>query len=136
MMMLSFLLVQFMLGMAVNLFVKIPKVHPGARASDYFAGIAAGVPWAITQDSPWLSLHGALGLLLVVGSLTVLAQAIRARRRGWMVVAILGFMGVLAAGFNGASFVNYGEDFSSMLMATGFALASAAYVSGLYTGAD
>jgi hypothetical protein len=42
-----------------------------------------------------------------------------------------GLAGVLAAGFNGASFLNYDEDLSSMLMSAGFALALAAYVIGL-----
>jgi hypothetical protein len=30
---------------------------------------------------------------------------------------------VVGAGFNGGSFLNYGQNFSSMLMAVGFALA-------------
>jgi hypothetical protein len=42
---------------------------------------------------------------------------------------------VLGAGFNGGSFLNYHEDFSSMLMATGFAIAVAAYATGLYLAA-
>ena len=37
-----------------------------------------------------------------------------------------------AAGFNGASFLNYGHDFSSFLMALGFVLALCAYAIGLY----
>ena len=38
----------------------------------------------------------------------------------------------MGAGFNGGSFLNYHEDFSSMLMAVGFALAMSAYVALLY----
>jgi hypothetical protein len=34
----------------------------------------------------------------------------------------------IGAGFNGGSFLNYHEDFSSMLHAVGFAMATAAYV--------
>ena len=49
-----------------------------------------------------------------------------------MVSAIFGFIGVLGAGFNGGSFLNYHQDFSSMLMATGFAIAVVAYSVGLY----
>jgi hypothetical protein len=40
---------------------------------------------------------------------------------------------VLAARFNGASFLNYDEDFSSMPMSAGFAVAVAAYALGLVT---
>jgi hypothetical protein len=40
------LIVQFLLGMAVNLFVKIPSDHPGANppALLYRSGIAGGAP--------------------------------------------------------------------------------------------
>jgi hypothetical protein len=48
------------------------------------------------------------------------------------VSAILGLIGVLGAGFNGGSFLNYHQDFSSMIMATGFAVAVVAYSAGLY----
>jgi len=39
---------------------------------------------------------------------------------------------VLAAGFNGGSFLNYNQDFSSMLMAVFFAVAVIAYAVGLF----
>jgi hypothetical protein len=39
---------------------------------------------------------------------------------------------VIGAGFNGGSYLNYHEDFSSMIMAGGFALAVVAYLIGLY----
>jgi hypothetical protein len=35
---LVFLIVQFLLGMAVNLFVTIPTNHPGANPPEYFGG--------------------------------------------------------------------------------------------------
>jgi len=49
-----------------------------------------------------------------------------------VVCAVVGFIGVLGAGFNGGSFLDYHEDFSSMLMATGFAIAVVSYAVGLY----
>ena len=85
------LIFQFLLGTAVNLFVKIPTNHPGSNPPEYFGGAAA-------VGSRWRP----------------------------------GFIGVLGAGFNGGSFLNYHEDFSSMLMAVGFALAMSAYVALLY----
>ena len=45
---------------------------------------------------------------------------------------MFGWVGTVGAGFNGGSFLNYHEDFSSMLMATGFAVATIAYVFTLY----
>ncbi|HEV7169058.1 MAG TPA: hypothetical protein VGN49_13955 [Micrococcaceae bacterium] len=41
-------------------------------------------------------------------------------------------MPILGAGFNGGSFLNYGEDFSSMIMASLFAVATGSYASGVY----
>src|SRR5215472_4064843 len=83
------LLAQFLIGMAVNLFVRIPGNHPGARPPEY----------------------------------ALLVMAIVARRRDPIIAAVVGLFAVVAAGFNGASFLNYDEDFSSMLMSAAFAVA-------------
>jgi hypothetical protein len=127
------LLAQFLLGMAVNLFVQIPKNHPGARPPEYFSGAAQSVAWAVSSGPLWLLLHASFGLLLVLGAAAVLALAIASRKTARIVAAAVGLTGVLAAGFNGASFLNYDEDFSSMLMSAGFAVAVAAYTLGLLT---
>lgn len=127
---------QFLLGMAVNLFVTIPTNHPGFHPPEYFSGVFQSVRWAITSPaSPLLLLlHASLGLLLVVLALVLLVSAIVRRSRGWIVVSIIGLIGVLGAGFNGGSFLNYNEDFSSMLMALGFILAMMTYSLGLGRG--
>jgi hypothetical protein len=127
------LIVQFLAGMWVNLFVTIPDVHPGAKPDEYFSGSAQSVVWAITQSGlPALVFHALLGLLLVLGSLSLAIQVRRLHRRSLTAAGILGFLLVLGAGFNGASFLDFGEDFSSMIMATLFALALACYVSILF----
>ena len=126
---------QFLLGMAVNLFVTIPTNHPGFHPPEYFSGVFQSVRWAITSSgSLLLILHAILGLLLVVLALVLLVSAIVRRSRGWIVVSIIGLIGVLGAGFNGGSFLNYNEDFSSMLMALGFILAMMTYSLGLGRG--
>ena len=126
------LIAQFLLGMAVNLFVKIPTDHPGANPPEYFSGVAQSVTWAILHGNLLLAIHSGFGLVLVIAAVGTLVQAIVNRRRGIVVSAVLGFIGVLGAGFNGGSFLNYHQDFSSMLMATGFAIAVVAYSAGLY----
>jgi hypothetical protein len=125
---LGMLIIQFLLGMAVNLFVTIPANHPGANPPEYFSGVATSVSWALLRGGLLLALHGAWGLILVVAALGTMVQAIRLGGGGRITLAVLGFIGVLAAGFNGGSFLNYHQDFSSMLMAVGFALAMSAYI--------
>src|ERR1700692_316251 len=123
---------QFLLGMAVNLFVTIPKGHPGANPPEYFGGWAASVTWAALHGPVLLQAHAALGLLLVLFSVNSLAQAIQLRTRRVIVPASFGVFGVVGAGFNGGSFLNYNQDFSSMIMAGFFAVAVVSYITGLY----
>jgi hypothetical protein len=129
---LIFLIIQFLLGMAVNLFVTIPATHPGANPPEYFGGVVQSVTWAILHGHVLLIIHASLGLLLVLNALGLLIVAIRMRARDLITVTAFGLFGVLAAGFNGGSFLNYNQDFSSMLMASFFAVAVVSYAAGLY----
>ena len=122
---------QFLIGMLVNLFVQVPAAHPGANAPEYFSGVATGVAWALLHAPLWLQIHTIVGLLLFIASIILIAFAIAARRRAWIIVSIIGLLGIMAAGFNGASFMNYGHDFSSLFMSLGFLLAAIPYVIGL-----
>ncbi len=45
--------------------------------------------------------------------------------------AVIGAVAILGAGFNGGSYLDYHEDFSSMIMASFFAIAVTAYAIGL-----
>src|ERR1700682_4381895 len=65
---LAMLVVQFVLGMTVTLFVTIPTNHPGANPPEYFGGVVTSVTWAILQGGLWMTLHAALGLVLVVAA--------------------------------------------------------------------
>jgi hypothetical protein len=129
---LVFLMIQFLLGMAVNLFVTITTNHPGANPPDYFGGVVQSVTWAILHGHILLVVHASLGLLLVLNALSLLVAAIRARQRDLVTVTSFGLFGVLAAGFNGGSFLNYNQDLSSMLMASFFTIAVVAYSIGLF----
>jgi len=127
------LLVQFMLGMATNLFVQIPTSHPGANPPEYFSGVAQSVTWAILHGpSIWLVAHAVLGVLIVLSAFGLLFRTIPARNRLAITTSVIGALAVLAAGLNGGSYLNYHEDFSSMIMATFFAVAVTAYVVGLF----
>ena len=64
--MIAALLAQFVLGMAVNLFVTIPAHHPGCSLKNYLAGPGHSVGWAITSGLLPLAAHVILGILLIV----------------------------------------------------------------------
>jgi heme A synthase len=124
------LLVQFGLGMYVNLFATIPLNHPGHGATNFFAGSYHSVAWAETSPRApvILAVHAGLGLLLVAGSVWLAVLAIRGRRAGFAWAAVLGALFILAAGFNGASFLNYNHDANSYVMALLFAAAVLCYI--------
>ncbi len=134
--MLILLLGQFALGIATNLYVKIPAKHPGAHAGGYFSGLAQGIGWVIPNGAVVLAAHAALGLALILVGLDLLVVSIvtksLARRAGVVSAHLVGVLAIIGAGFNGVSFLNYSHNVSSLVMALLFALAVACYVVALY----
>ncbi|MGA0567641.1 hypothetical protein ACO2Q7_09925 [Rathayibacter sp. KR2-224] len=129
------LVAQFVLGMIANLFVTVPAHHPGAQASDYFSGVVASLAWLIPHGEPWLVAHAVLGLVLAAGALVNLLWMLRPRSALYATASVVGALAVLGAGFNGASFVIYGLDVSSMIMSTLWALAMCCYLVCFYVAA-
>jgi hypothetical protein len=126
------LLIQYLLGMAVNLYVTLPDRHPGAGARDYFAGLVAGLAWVLSHGPVFAAVHAAFGLALVLAALAGIVLTRRQGTRSATVTSVLGALCVVGAGFNGASFLNYGHAVSSMLMAGLWAVALACYGTGSY----
>jgi hypothetical protein len=128
-----FLVLQFFLGMITNLYVTIPGSHPGANANNFFAGAARSVGWAISASpSVWLALHATLGLLLVLGALEFIVAAVRRRNAVWAWSSIAGAAFIIGAAFNGASFLVFDKDYSSLIMAGLFGLSLSSYALGMY----
>jgi hypothetical protein len=125
----ALLFAQYVLGMAVNVFITLPASHPGAAASNYFSGVGSGISWAIASGPAWVAAHTALGLALVVAAIAAVPLA-RGVSRTATALAVLGGLCIIGAGFNGASFLNYGHAFSSLLMALLWAVALAGYAGG------
>src|SRR5258708_12807452 len=75
------LIIQFLLGMALNLFVTIPTNHPGANPPEYFGGVVQSVTWAILHGHVLLIIHASLGLLLVLNALALLLAPTTPRPR-------------------------------------------------------
>lgn len=126
------LLIQYLLGMAVNLYVTLPARHPGAGARDYFTGGASALGWVIPDGPAWAAAHAAFGLALVLAAFAGVALTRGSGSRAAMVISVLGALAIVGAGFNGVSFLDYGHAFSSMIMAGLWALALGCYITGLF----
>jgi hypothetical protein len=126
----TLLLVQYLLGMVVNVYVVLPGRHPGAGAGDYFSGAAAGLAWVVANGPGWAAAHAVFGMALAAVALAAIAFAWRTGSRAGRAASIVGALAVIGAGFNGVSFVDYGHAFSSMIMAGLWALALACYLTG------
>jgi hypothetical protein len=125
-------LIQAGIGMVVNLYVAIPGQHPGARPPNYLTGSASSIGWAISHGTPALAIHATFGLALAVFVIWVAVRAVQLRQRAvaaWMILAALL---VIGAGFNGASFLDFNKNFSSLIMALLAFAALLCYAVGIY----
>ena len=113
------LIVQFALGISVNLYVTLPAAgHPG-HASWFGNG-------------PLLALHAALGMFLVLAAVFVLVRAIMARNRTLIATSAAGLVAIFLAFFFGSNYTDKLTNGYSLGMAIAFAAALACYAIGLY----
>jgi hypothetical protein len=119
------LIVQFGLGIGVNLYVILPKAGSGGRKiSQAFS------------NGPALALHVVLGLLLIVAAIGLLVQAVMARHGRVIALAALGLVAIAAAAMQGFSFVHDSTNAASMGMAVATAVAMLCYVVTLFVVRD
>ena len=100
------LVVQFALGIYVNLYVTVPGADHGH-----------GLGQAIANGPAGLTLHIVLGLLLILAALGFLVQAILARRPTLIATAAAGLLAMIGAAASGSAFAGSGKDGASMAMA-------------------
>lgn len=123
---------QFVVGMLLNLFVKIPDVHPGTSGDEYFSRSFTSLVWALSgSGGPALLIHALLGSVLFVGAVAFFIAALTRRASGWRWLTGIAAFFTFGAFFNGMSFLDYGEDFSSAIMAGCWLIASGSVVTAL-----
>ena len=103
------LLVQYALGLWVNVYVAVP-------AREHGGGVLAAVGRALADGPAALAVHAGLGLLLLLGSIALLVRAVVARTGFFVVTSVVSLLAVLGAAGSGASFVNGGQDGASLAM--------------------
>ena len=117
------LLIQYGLGIGVNLFVTLPAAAKGEGGR--------GIGTAFTSG-PALAVHTVLGLLLILTALSMVIRAVVARHRASIITSAAGLLAILAAVGYGASFVHSGSNAASMGMAMATGVALLCYVVGLF----
>jgi hypothetical protein len=115
------LVVQFALGIYVNLYVTVPS-------GDH----AHGFGQAIANGPVGLTLHIVLGLLLILAALGFLVQAILARLPTLIAAAVLGLLAIIGAAGSGSAFTGTGEDAASIAMALLAAVGLLCYGASLF----
>lgn len=105
--------------MVLNLFIKIPKHHPGTIGADYFSRSWASLLWALSGGAGWaLVIHASIAVVLFLGTLFLFLRSLAPSGHGWRWGSGIAAFVTLGALFNGLSFLDFNEDFSSMIMAS------------------
>jgi FtsH-binding integral membrane protein len=111
--------IQFLAGMVLNLFIDIPKHHPGTIQGDYFSRSWESLVWALSGGAGWaLVVHATIALILFLGTVFLFLRSLTPSGRGWRWGSGVAAFVTLGALFNGLSFLDFNEDFSSMIMAS------------------
>ena len=111
------LVVQFGLGISVNLYTSVPAK---GSAGDAFS------------NGPVLALHVVVGLLLIVAAIGLLVRAIIARHGPVIAAAVVGLLAIATAATQGFSFVSDGTNAASLAMALATGVAMLCYAIALY----
>lgn len=122
---LAMLIVQFAIGIVVNLYATIP-------AKDKGSGILGAIGKALTNGPASLATHAGLALLIVLAAIALVVRSIVTRHTASIVVSVIGLVAILGAAFNGARFVaDGGPANASLAMALSTAVAMLSYAIGL-----
>jgi hypothetical protein len=113
--------VEYGIGMYVNLYVTVPRADHGA-----------GLGSAIGNGPATLSIHAVIGLLLGLAALGALALAVMVRHAVVIAVSAVGLIALALASVFGASFASSGHDADSMGMAVWTGVALLCYAANMY----
>ncbi len=105
------------LGIYTTLFIEIPE----------------GEGWNFVMSSMVLLAHASLGTLLIFHTAYIVVLAAKVKDLKWLLLSLIGLLGVLTSVGTGASFIGADNDVMSLLMAIGFAISISAYVYGIYS---
>jgi hypothetical protein len=113
--------VEYGIGMYVNLYVTVPRADHGRSAGT-----------AIANGPATLGIHAVIGVLLGLGALGLLVQAVMTRHVGAIAWSAAGLFALAFASATGASFTSSGDPADSMGMSVLTGVALLCYAANLY----
>jgi hypothetical protein len=123
--MLVMLIVQFAIGIVVNLYVTVPAADQG--------GFLHAIGKALSDPPAALASHAGLGLLIVLAAIGLVIRAIVARHVPTIVASVIGLLAIIGAALNGVRFVaDGGQNNASLAMALSTAVAMLCYAVSLF----
>ncbi len=123
--MLVMLIVQFAIGIVVNLYVTVPAADQGSLVHAFGK--------ALSDPPGALASHAGLGLLIVVAAIGLVVRAVVARHVPTIAASVIGLLAIIGAAVNGVRFVaDGGPDNASLAMALSTAVAMLCYAISLF----
>jgi hypothetical protein len=110
------IIIQFAIGVGVNLYVAVPK-HKSFLSAVF--------------GSATLAAHATVAIVLLGAAIGALVRAIRSRRA--VVLTSVGLAAIVAAGIAGSSFVGNGSSGASLGMAVAAAVAMFCYLAAIFS---
>lgn len=119
------LLIEFGLGITVNLYANIPGADHGKGLFSAFGAAVAHGPISLT-------LHALLGTLLLISSVTAFFRALPVGRTVFIASTGVAFIAILVAWMSGAKFVGSMTNSASLTMALAAGVAVLSYAIVLF----
>jgi hypothetical protein len=114
------LLVQYCLGISVNLYSTLP-------ASDHGKSLFSGFTSAVGDGPLLLSLHALLGTLLLITASAALVRSLRLGATPPIALTAVALLAIIVAWLAGSAFVGHMKNSTSLTMALGTAVAILCY---------
>jgi hypothetical protein len=114
------LLIQYCLGISVNLYSTLPATDPGKS-------ISAGFTAAVGNGPLVLSLHALLGTLLLITSLAAFLRSWRLAVTPAIALTAVALLAIIVAWLAGSEFVGHMENGTSLTMALATAVSILCY---------
>jgi hypothetical protein len=114
------ILLEFSLGVGVNLFSTLPRADHGRAVFSAFGRALTGGPVV-------LAVHAVLGTVLLITGVSALARASLIRQPAPILITVIAFLGIVAAWLSGARFVGTMANGASLAMAIATAVSILCY---------